>query len=131
MNELRRNIEKYIKRCKKEIDRIENVTIENPQKVYTNVKLQDRAIILEKVKNDLTEYLKADGAEETNISDEKMEKLKTEIEELLSEIENRNEPILGHRYIRVDYVLRYLYKMCDIFGFEKKKSRRNIKRRNE
>lgn len=34
MNELRRNIEKYIKRCKKEIDRIENVTIENPQKVY-------------------------------------------------------------------------------------------------
>lgn len=48
MNELRRNIEKYIKRCKKEIDRIENVTIENPQKVYTNVKLQDRAIILEK-----------------------------------------------------------------------------------
>ena len=54
MNELRRNIEKYIKRCKKEIDRIENVTIENPQKVYTNVKLQDRAIILEKVKNDLT-----------------------------------------------------------------------------
>lgn len=132
MNELRRNIEKYIKRCKKEIDRIENVTIENPQKVYTNVKLQDRAIILEKVKNDLTEYLKADGAEETNISDEKMEKLETEMEELLSEIENRNEPILGHRYIRVDYVLRYLYKMCDIFGFEKKqKSRRNIKRRNE
>ena len=128
MNELRRNIEKYIKRCKKEIDRIENVTIENPQKVYTNVKLQDRAIILEKVKNDLTEYLKADGAEETNISDEKMEKLKTEIEELLSEIENRNEPILGHRYIRVDYVLRYLYKMCDIFAFKKKEIKKNIKK---
>lgn len=101
------------------MDRIENVTIENPQKVYTNVKLQDRAIILEKVKNDLTEYLKADGAEETNISDEKMEALKAEMEELLCEIENRNELILGHRYIRVDYVLRYLYKMCDIFGFEK------------
>ena len=127
MNELRRNIEKYIKRCKKEIDRIENVTIETPQKVYTNVKLQDRAIILEKVKNDLTEYLKADGAEETNISDEKMEKLKTEIEELLSEIENRNEPILGHRYIRVDYVLRYLYKMWDIFGFEKKEIKKKYK----
>lgn len=127
MNELRRNIEKYIKRCKKEIDRIENVTIENPQKVYTNVKLQDRAIILEKVKNDLTEYLKADGAEETNISDEKMEKLKTEMEELLSEIENRNEPILGHMYIRVDYVLRYLYKMCDIFGFEKTEIKKKYK----
>lgn len=103
------------------------MTIENPQKVYTNVKLQDRAIILEKVKNDLTEYLKADGAEETNISDEKMEKLKTEMEELLSEIENRNEPILGHRYIRVDYVLRYLYKMCDIFGFEKKEIKKKYK----
>ena len=74
---------------------------------------------MEKVKNDLTEYLKGDGAEETNISDEKMEALKAEMEELLCEIENRNELILGHRYIRVDYVLRYLYKMCDIFGFEK------------
>ena len=129
MNELRRNIEKYIKRCKKEIDRIENVTIENPQKVYTNVKLQDRAIILEKVKNDLTEYLKADGAEETNISDEKMEKLKAEMEELLCKIENRNEPILGHRYIRVDYVLRYLYKMCDIFGLKKDRKQEEVSRR--
>lgn len=68
MSELRKNIENYIEKCQKEIDRIENAIIEDPSKVYTNAKMQDRAIILEKVKIDLTAFLKEEQSEDDQSS---------------------------------------------------------------
>lgn len=118
MNELKNNVGKYIRKCNKEIDRIENVIIENSQSIYSQAKMQDRAIILEKVKNDLATILKENEDDVRSIA-EKIKQLESEIENLLFDVESQYEPIPGHGQVSVDCVLQHLYKMCDILGFDK------------
>ncbi len=118
MSELKNNIEKYIGKCNKEINRIENVLIENSQTIYSQAKMQDRAIILEKVRNDLTAILK-ENEDSVHTSDEKIEQLESEMGNLLFDVESQYEPVPGHGQVSVDCVLQHLYKMCDILCFDK------------
>lgn len=120
MSELRKNIENYIGKCQKEMNRIEDVLIANSQTIYSQAKIQDRAIILEKVRNDLSAILK-ENEEAIHTSDEKIAQLESELGDLLFDVESQYEPgpVPGHGHVSVDCVLLHLYKMCDILGFDK------------
>ena len=118
MGELRKSIENYIGKCQKEMNRIEDVLIANSQTIYSQAKMQDRAIILEKVRNDLTAILK-ENEDAVHTSDEKIEQLESEIGNLLFDVESQYEPVPGHGQVSVDCILLHLYKICDILGFDK------------